>query len=78
VDDAAPLDAEDLPGHGNASGNAKRCEAGMTPDPMLVESIKRAAQDLLGRILENGIDMEPEFMDVLELLATNPVREDLR
>jgi hypothetical protein len=50
----------------------------MTPDPILVESIKRAAQDLLGRILENGIDMELEFMDVLEQLATNPVREDLR
>jgi hypothetical protein len=50
----------------------------MSPDPVLVESIKRAAQDLLRRILEQGIEMDPYFMDVLETLATNPVREDLR
>ena len=50
----------------------------MNPDPVLVESIKRAAQDLLGRIREQGIEMGPYFMDVLETLATNPVREDLQ
>jgi hypothetical protein len=47
----------------------------MTPDPVLVESIKRAAQDLLGRIHEQGIVMDAYFMDVLETLAANPVRE---
>lgn len=50
----------------------------MTPDPALVESIKRSAQDLLGRIQEQGVEMDAYFMDVLEQLATNPVREDLR
>lgn len=50
----------------------------MTPDPVLVESIKRAAQDLLRRIREQGIEMDAYFMDVLETLATNPVREDFQ
>jgi hypothetical protein len=31
VDASAPFNAADFPGHGNASGNAERCEAGMTP-----------------------------------------------
>lgn len=50
----------------------------MKPDPEQVESIRRAAYDLLVRIWELGIEMEAEFMDVLEQLADNPVREDLR
>lgn len=50
----------------------------MMPTTDEIESIRRAAQDLLGRILEQGIQMDREFMDVLERLAVNPVRSDFR
>jgi hypothetical protein len=48
----------------------------MKPTPEQIESIRRAASDLLYRIYEEGLDMGQEFMDVLGKLATNPVRED--
>jgi hypothetical protein len=40
-----------------------------------IESIKGAAQELLGRIQEQGVVMGAEFMDVLEQLAIDPVRK---
>lgn len=50
----------------------------MKPTPEQIESVRRAAYDLLYRIWDEGLDMDEEFMDVLEKLATNPVREDFR
>jgi hypothetical protein len=47
----------------------------MTPDPREVESIKRAAEKLLYQIRAMGVEMEPEFMEILSKLAENPVRE---
>ncbi|MFL9904653.1 hypothetical protein PQR71_42110 [Paraburkholderia fungorum] len=47
----------------------------MTSKAEQIEAIKRDAQDLLRLIQEQGIEMEPEFMRVLELLATNPERQ---
>lgn len=40
-----------------------------------VESVKRNARELLALLIENGIEMEPEFMAVLRQLAENPVKE---
>jgi hypothetical protein len=50
----------------------------MRPTPEQIESVRRAAYDLLYRIREQGIEVDGEFMKVLEKLVDNPVREDLR
>lgn len=48
------------------------------PDPILVESIKQNASELIQMIDDFMLIVEPEFYETLTKLSQNPVREDLR
>lgn len=43
-----------------------------------IEALKQNARELLGLIKDASIDTDPKFIAVLEKLADNPMREDLR
>jgi hypothetical protein len=65
VDASSRFNAADLPGHGNASGNAERCEAGMTPGEV-AEVVEEIAEWSLQARREYLANMRKAFGEAAE------------